>query len=234
MRSTGKLARIFLTFDDGLARSCLRAAEYLTTQGITATFFVVPGWIDGTCEYSDSDNPPGSHVSWEDCVYLQSLGHIVGSHSQSHPDLAKTDEVTIKTEILDSKHNIEKQLPGICRTFASPFNRCTEAIIRIAAENYDLVRVGPHITREMLTLEANYPVFPSISYRGKLLEDIRSHGLDCLSPIMRRNAVILQCHGFDGEGWASRPFEEFEGFVSEHRDLFGQEDLVTWYCTGSC
>jgi peptidoglycan/xylan/chitin deacetylase (PgdA/CDA1 family) len=64
---------VFLTFDDGGA-SALRMADMLSTRGWRGHFFVTTGRIGQT-----------GFLSGSGIRELQSHGHIVGSHSVSHP-----------------------------------------------------------------------------------------------------------------------------------------------------
>ncbi len=223
------LRRIFLTFDDGLSHSCLRAGEFLVSRGIKATFFVVPGWIERSCLFNDKHNPSGAHLTWSQCEYLLSMGHSIGSHSGTHRDLVLATEDEVVAEIATGKREVESRLGVNCRGFASPYNCCNETILRVAAQYHEFVRVGPHLTPELLRMELSYPVFPSMSYRKELLDEIDVIGLDCLTPIIRKGAAILQCHGFDGEGWGSVPFSCFVRFVSEYEELLGKDDMINWF-----
>jgi peptidoglycan/xylan/chitin deacetylase (PgdA/CDA1 family) len=63
-----------VTFDDGLD-SVLPAAETLDSQGWRAHFFIVSEWI----------GKPG-FLSPGHLIDLRNRGHIIGSHSLSHPD----------------------------------------------------------------------------------------------------------------------------------------------------
>lgn len=83
-----------LTFDDGPGESreatgpkTLELARYLSEEGIAATFFVV-----------------GRHVQEQPGIVerLRGLGHVVGSHTYSHPHLTETavpDETAFKEVI---------------------------------------------------------------------------------------------------------------------------------------
>jgi len=61
-----------LTFDDGPGPHTLEIAEYLTNQGIFATFFMA-----GKFASSLPDIP----------ARVRDLGHLIGNHTYDHPDL---------------------------------------------------------------------------------------------------------------------------------------------------
>jgi len=67
--------RIFLTFDDG-GRSALRAGDELVRRGWRGHFFVVTGRIGGR-----------TFLAREEIRRLADDGHLIGSHSHSHPDI---------------------------------------------------------------------------------------------------------------------------------------------------
>lgn len=68
---------VLLTFDDG-GRSALLAADLVERRGWRGHFFVVTGFIDA----------PG-FVTKSDVRELHARGHLVGSHSHTHPDVFK-------------------------------------------------------------------------------------------------------------------------------------------------
>lgn len=66
---------LLLTFDDG-GRSAIEAADELGRRGWRGHFFVVTSRI-GSSTFLDVSG----------IRYLQSCGHVVGSHSHTHPDI---------------------------------------------------------------------------------------------------------------------------------------------------
>lgn len=64
---------VFITFDDG-GKSALEAAEMLESKGWRGHFFITTGKI-GTKTF----------VGRDEVIELHKRGHIVGSHSDSHP-----------------------------------------------------------------------------------------------------------------------------------------------------
>jgi peptidoglycan/xylan/chitin deacetylase (PgdA/CDA1 family) len=49
-------------------------------------------------------------MTWEQVVSLAKNGHIVGSHTLTHPNMAYVDEASARTELTDSKHRLEEIL----------------------------------------------------------------------------------------------------------------------------
>jgi peptidoglycan/xylan/chitin deacetylase (PgdA/CDA1 family) len=71
----GSLPRFMLTFDDG-GRSAIAAGDQLSRRGWRGHFFVVTSRI-GRPGFLDRDG----------VRYLRSCGHLIGTHSHTHPDI---------------------------------------------------------------------------------------------------------------------------------------------------
>ncbi|AXT57336.1 polysaccharide deacetylase family protein [Aquimarina sp. AD1] len=69
---------IFLTFDDG-GKSALQAADILEEKNMRGHFFITTSMINN--KY---------FVNEQDIRELQNRGHIIGSHSHSHPNVFKS------------------------------------------------------------------------------------------------------------------------------------------------
>lgn len=63
-----------ITFDDGLA-SAIKAADLLEAAGWRGYFFIVSSWVGQQ-----------GYLSSSQIVELRDRGHVIGSHSSSHPD----------------------------------------------------------------------------------------------------------------------------------------------------
>ena len=107
-----------LTFDDGPGETMgdgpgpktVPLAAYLNSEGIQATFFCVGKFID---------KHPGI------IAQLDKLGHFVGNHSYSHPDMIKIFESGRKEEVLKeiraTDDQIRKIIPGKTVYFRAPY-----------------------------------------------------------------------------------------------------------------
>ncbi|MEO2048023.1 MAG: polysaccharide deacetylase family protein [Pirellulales bacterium] len=92
-------SRIFLTFDDGGASS-LATADLLETYGFRGHFFVTTDCI-GSPRF----------VTVKDVAELAARGHIVGSHSASHPSkISSLDAVALTRQWLVSTVVLEQIL----------------------------------------------------------------------------------------------------------------------------
>jgi peptidoglycan/xylan/chitin deacetylase (PgdA/CDA1 family) len=78
-------------------------------------------------------------MTWDQARRLHGQGHIIGSHTLTHPNLAHvSDEGIARSEIVDSKMRIEKELGAPVRHFSYPHPalnpQWTRETIRISRE----------------------------------------------------------------------------------------------------
>ena len=112
---------IAITFDD-CYHDNLRAAELLAEHGLPATFFVPSGFVGrvGPMPW-DMHLPPMNNLTWEDLRRIVGLGHGIGSHTVTHPDLSQLTVEQTREELLHSKKTLEDNLGQRVRYFAYPF-----------------------------------------------------------------------------------------------------------------
>ena len=140
---------ICLTFDDGRKGAFDHAFPVLADQGVPATFFVVPGWID--------EARPGI-FGWDECRQLVSGGMGVGSHGLTHRRFATLDQVAAEQELAASRARIEAALGQPCNHFACPWGQ--------PGEDYEVGR-DPRLARA-----AGYDCFlTTISQRAAARSD---------------------------------------------------------------
>jgi peptidoglycan/xylan/chitin deacetylase (PgdA/CDA1 family) len=116
-RRPGELA---LTFDDGPNPTWTpRLLDVLASHGARATFFML-----------------GSHAQAEPALVRQvvAAGHLIGSHSWSHPNLALIAASRVREEMLRSKQALE-EISGVpVKFFRPPFGARRPAVLRTAHE----------------------------------------------------------------------------------------------------
>jgi peptidoglycan/xylan/chitin deacetylase (PgdA/CDA1 family) len=168
---TPAMRTIAITFDDSY-RDNLFAARVLTEHGLPATFFIPTKYI-GTDHVFDWDIglTKMANLSWAEVLEMQQLGHEIGSHTVSHPDMGRIGPAEAKFELSDSKKMLEDQLQRPVRFFAYPFggrNHFRAEYLPLAYElGYDAVfsalngYVQPHLKRQILPREA-MPYFRSL------------------------------------------------------------------------
>ena len=129
---------VVVTFDDGYA-STLLAAPILEELGFPGTVFVVTSFMEtgepmdwaGIAEWRRPDTVEELRsMTWSDAEMLVEGGWEVGSHTVTHPLLTKSGDDFLRTELSESRAEIEKHL-GSCTSIAYPYGLADE---RVAAE----------------------------------------------------------------------------------------------------
>jgi peptidoglycan/xylan/chitin deacetylase (PgdA/CDA1 family) len=113
---------ILLTFDDG-GKSALHAGDELCRRGWRGHFFISTGLI-GRRTFLDPS----------EIRHLRSCGHVVGSHSHSHPDIYR--ELTWEQMIVEwrrSCDSIAQLLGEPCAAGAVPGGEISAQVLRSAA-----------------------------------------------------------------------------------------------------
>lgn len=113
----GELA---LTFDDGPNPAWTPPLlDLLAEQGARATFFMV-----------------GAHAKADlDLVRrIAAAGHLVGNHSWSHPNLARTRAARVREELVRTQQTLEQIIGAPVRYFRPPYGARRPAVFRIARE----------------------------------------------------------------------------------------------------
>jgi peptidoglycan/xylan/chitin deacetylase (PgdA/CDA1 family) len=112
---------VAITFDDGY-RDNLFAARTLARLGLPACFFVTAAYMGTDRIYDwDWERPHLPNLDWDDVREMHGLGHEIGSHTLTHPDLAAISRDSMRYELGESKRRIEKELGRSVRWFAYPF-----------------------------------------------------------------------------------------------------------------
>ena len=106
-----------VTFDDGYKNFLTAAVPVLKQFNFTATMFLPTAFI-GKDRRSFKDR---ECLTWNEVKELHRAGMHFGSHTVTHPKLVELDWPQIKTELADSKKEIENQLGTAADTFAYPF-----------------------------------------------------------------------------------------------------------------
>jgi peptidoglycan/xylan/chitin deacetylase (PgdA/CDA1 family) len=126
-----------LTFDDGFENWLTAAVPVLARLDVRATFYVCPGIFGAT--HWDVDGTEGQLLDEDGARELVAAGMELGSHSLSHPDLRKLDDVELRRELEESKSAVERITGQPCRSFAYPFGLYDERVVAAAgAAGYEL------------------------------------------------------------------------------------------------
>ena len=119
---------IVLTFDDGYSDNYQYALPILQSYGYKATFFIISGKIGHT-------EGPNSYMDETQVAGLAKAGNEIGSHTVTHPDLTVISAAKAKTEIDQSKSDLERITGQTIISFCYPsgkFNPAVEADVRSA------------------------------------------------------------------------------------------------------
>jgi peptidoglycan/xylan/chitin deacetylase (PgdA/CDA1 family) len=115
--------QVMLTFDDGGA-SAPYIGEALVRRGWRAHFFITTSLIGA----------PG-FVGAADIRTLSQQGHVVGSHSHTHPDIFRDlSPKRMREEWTQSRHRLSDLLGDPCITASVPGGDVSGAVLRSAAE----------------------------------------------------------------------------------------------------
>jgi peptidoglycan/xylan/chitin deacetylase (PgdA/CDA1 family) len=121
---------VAITFDDGYSDNFEYALPRLLARGMTATFFVTVGLIEQRPSVVHRIGQlwglPAADISplsWHQLREMQSQGMTIGSHTYSHPNLARLDRSELMDEIGLSKKVLEDRLDVEVDSLAYPFGK---------------------------------------------------------------------------------------------------------------
>jgi peptidoglycan/xylan/chitin deacetylase (PgdA/CDA1 family) len=123
--SLGKDMRgtLAITFDDGYLDNFQVAAPILQRYRLPATFFITTGFV-GTSIVAPWDAALPVAPRWMDWGHVRSLaalGFEIGSHSDTHLNLATSSAADIRRDLSTSAMKLERELGVKAGLFAYPF-----------------------------------------------------------------------------------------------------------------
>jgi peptidoglycan/xylan/chitin deacetylase (PgdA/CDA1 family) len=132
-----------VTFDDAYASVIDRALPILSKLGIPATVFAPTGFMSARQAMSWPGIDQWAHsqyaseltsMDWRDLTALADQGWEIGSHSHTHPDLAKLDGAELSAELERSRSECEANLRRPCTSLAYPYGSTTGDVVDAARE----------------------------------------------------------------------------------------------------
>lgn len=115
-----------ISFDDGFASNAA-VGRMLADRGIQACFFITTGFI-GTDNLEDARRFFGGRVgvdetamTWRDVEGLAAIGHEIGNHTKSHPNMSQLSSVEVEEEVGGAAYVIEQRLGARPVHFAWPY-----------------------------------------------------------------------------------------------------------------
>lgn len=104
--------KISLTFDDGWISHYTQAFPILESFKFKGVFYII--------SKNDFDFETGDRMNWSMIQKIQSHGHEIGSHTQTHPNLLFSLPWKSYYEIINSKKDLESKKLNI-KTFCYPY-----------------------------------------------------------------------------------------------------------------
>ncbi|MEO6054985.1 MAG: polysaccharide deacetylase family protein, partial [Chthoniobacterales bacterium] len=127
--------RVIITFDDGSRGVLKTAAQHLATQGFKAIQYIVADHIGGVNQWDiNTGEAPDALMNMDEIREWLALGHEIGSHTLSHPKLAKIPPAQAREEIFSSKKTLEDLFGIPIRHFCYPYGNYNAAARDLAGE----------------------------------------------------------------------------------------------------
>jgi peptidoglycan/xylan/chitin deacetylase (PgdA/CDA1 family) len=112
---------VAVTFDD-CYRDNLFAAQLLAEHGLPGCFFVPTAFVGTDTVFPwDAGLTRMPNLTWDEVRAMAALGHEIGSHTVTHPDLGGVSAEQTRFELVESRRVLEEQLQRPVRWFAYPF-----------------------------------------------------------------------------------------------------------------
>jgi peptidoglycan/xylan/chitin deacetylase (PgdA/CDA1 family) len=126
---------VAITFDDGYEDNLLAALPVLQKYGLTATVFVVAGWVG---KYNDWEQYPGKPcckmMDWRQLELWLRSGMEIGGHTVNHPFLSALTDSEIRAELSLGKKMLADRLHIPVDFLCYPYGDFDERVKRYARE----------------------------------------------------------------------------------------------------
>jgi peptidoglycan/xylan/chitin deacetylase (PgdA/CDA1 family) len=134
----GRGYRVSVTFDDAFANLLENALPALERYQVPAAIFAVVDNLGCTPCWEMPAGHPGSAEMTMTAEQLAVISRnpliCIGSHTLSHPDLAKIPPDQLKAELIDSKIQLKQLLGSQIEDLALPFGSYNQEVLRMARE----------------------------------------------------------------------------------------------------
>jgi peptidoglycan/xylan/chitin deacetylase (PgdA/CDA1 family) len=121
---------VAITFDDGYTDNHSYALPILLKYGVSATFFITAGFVERDPvvlrRFEHLLGSATDHLvplDWSQVRELRASGMDIGSHTYSHPNLARLSQSEVTRELRMSKEVISDRLGYPVDLFAYPFGK---------------------------------------------------------------------------------------------------------------
>ena len=162
---------VIITFDDGWADNYTNVFPILKEYGLTATIFVVTGFI-GQANYMD----------WKQLLEMSEAGVSIQSHAVSHKPLAQLSKAEVKHELEISKKTIEDNLGQQVSFLSLPHGVFNDKVLKMAQDaGYQAVCTSePGFLHEY----KNLPVLKRINIANQ-------YKLDVFEKIVKKDGAVI-------------------------------------------
>lgn len=208
-----------ITFDDGFRNGAETAASILGEHGLTATFYIVTGWVaPARAEVAEKFNRGFDHGDWEHWRSIRDAGHEVGSHTFSHFKMtgkkARLFPWLVADELRKSRDDLAREAPQQLYTISMTWNASSRRSDRIVRTLYDACRLGSAAIayNDLAKLDPHRLASwaPAASVPTQAYDE-------AIAAIPAGGWLILQFHSFDDEGWEPLSRESFHALCETAR-----------------
>ena len=119
-----------VTFDDGFEDNFTNAFMILQKYNFKATIYIVPNQNINHWEEKNT-SVLSNLLNEKQILEMQNSGLIeFGSHTLSHINLSKIDNIQLEKELFESKKEIENITKKECEAFAYPYGKFNDKIVQ--------------------------------------------------------------------------------------------------------
>jgi peptidoglycan/xylan/chitin deacetylase (PgdA/CDA1 family) len=117
-----------ITFDDGFRNLLTNAAPLLVEHGLSSCVFILTELVDAPpsqvaeiCRERLYMPLAAEPLSWEDVRALVERGQEIGSHTRTHPNLARLPADALVEELESSRDELARRLGSAPKHFSAPY-----------------------------------------------------------------------------------------------------------------
>jgi peptidoglycan/xylan/chitin deacetylase (PgdA/CDA1 family) len=114
---------VVLTFDDGYKDFIEEAVPILEQFGFRATVFIIADFVGRQ-----------GYMTWDDVRKAAAMGHEIGCHSMTHPDLRDLRDASLEYQIVSARDFIESNGHVRPRTFCYPSGKYNDTVRSVVEE----------------------------------------------------------------------------------------------------
>ncbi|ADG83187.1 polysaccharide deacetylase family protein [Thermincola potens] len=124
---------ILITFDDGYEDNYLFAYPVMKRYGFKGVIFLVADDIGryNVWDVKIGKQPYNKLLNWNQIMEMKRYGFEFGSHTLSHPHLARINRTVAAYEIAESKRALEKRLGVPVTSFAYPYGNLDDDVAQM-------------------------------------------------------------------------------------------------------